>query len=72
VADDVLLAVADDDDEFVGTEGDELFETVGEDGFALYFDHPLRLVLGERPETSPLACGQYDCLHVAEELLEFA
>ncbi len=63
VGDDVLLHVADDDDEFLGAEVDELVHAVLQDGFARDLDHPLRLVVGQRSETGPLAGGENDCLH---------
>ena len=35
----------------------ELFETVGEDGFTLDFDHSLRFLVGKRSETGAFASG---------------
>ena len=63
VADDDLLFVADDHEEFAGVEFDEAFETVGEDGLSVDLDHPLRLVVGERSEPGPLPGGQHNGLH---------
>ena len=64
VVDDHLLQVADDDDELVGAQLDQLVETVREQRFVRDLHHPLGLVLGEGAESRSFAGREYDCLHV--------
>jgi len=63
VVDDLLFHVADDDDEFVRTEVDQLIEAVGDERFAVDLDHPFGLVFRERAEARALAGCEYDCFH---------
>jgi len=63
VVDDVLFLVAHHDVELVGAEFDELVETVCEYRFPVHFDHPLRFVVGEWAEASPLSGREYHCVH---------
>ncbi len=70
VVDDLLFHIADDDDQLVGAEVDELVEAVSEQRPPIDFDHPLGLVVGERAETRPSPGGEYDCLHTLTVLVK--
>lgn len=48
--DDLFLLVADDDDDVVDADLEEVIEDVLDEGFVVYLDEDLRFVVGERPE----------------------
>lgn len=63
MADDVLLPIANDGDDLLSTQRNELFETVREDRSPGYLYHPLWLVLCQRTESGSFTRSEHDCLH---------
>jgi hypothetical protein len=63
VVDNLLLEIADDDNELLGTKVDELIETMRQKRFAVDFDISLWFVFSKGSESRPLPCCGHYCFH---------